>query len=126
MNKISVDIDGRQVDGMATLSGGTLWVHLAGETFTVATGSGGRRRAKAGVDANPGEVKAPMPGKIVKIFAKPGEEVTAGQVLLVMEAMKMEYTLKAQVAGKVKTLSAAAGEQVALGQLLVQLEIVVK
>ena len=124
MNKITVDVDGERISGTIALAGGMLWVHVGGETFAVDTGSdGGRRRAKSAKHANPGEVNAPMPGKIVKVFAKPGELVTEGQVLLVMEAMKMEYTLKAAAAGKIEAVSAAAGDQVALGQNLVRIEL---
>ncbi|KAB2945072.1 MAG: acetyl-CoA carboxylase biotin carboxyl carrier protein subunit, partial [Phycisphaerae bacterium] len=47
------------------------------------------------------EVKAPMPGTILKILVKPGDVVTAHQPLVVMESMKMEMTLSASGAGRV-------------------------
>jgi biotin carboxyl carrier protein len=64
-----------------------------------------------------------MPGKIIKILVEPGSKVTTGQVMLVMEAMKMEYTLKAQAEGIVEKIECAPGQQVALGQLLVKMEV---
>lgn len=125
MKKLSFEIDGRQVEGTVAFARGTLWVHLNGETYTFETPRRENRRGGKGAGAtHPGEIAAPMPGKIIKILVKPGEAVTAHQVLLVMEAMKMEYTLKAQVDGKVESVGCEAGQQVALGQILVKLDTV--
>jgi len=55
---------------------------------------------------------APMPGKVVEVRVAEGDTVTEGQVLLVMEAMKMEHQVVAPEAGTVTTLHAAAGDQV--------------
>ena len=52
------------------------------------------RRAVAGTEAGPQKVKAPMPGKIVRLLANEGDEVKAGQGVLVMEAMKMQNEMK--------------------------------
>jgi 3-methylcrotonyl-CoA carboxylase alpha subunit len=60
--------------------------------------------------AGANQIVAPMPGRIVLVKAKAGEEVETGQELLVMEAMKMELSLKAPRAGKIEALSAAAGD----------------
>lgn len=123
MKRVSVDVDGREMQGAISLSGSLLWVHLGGETFTVDVGTSlGRRRTKSANVRNAGEVTAPMPGKIVKVFVNVDQMVEQGQVLLVMEAMKMEYTLKAIASGKVKSISASAGDQVNLGQILILLE----
>ena len=125
MKKIRVEIDGRQVEGVAVNSKGTLWLHLDGETFAVESETKKSRRGgrSASAASNPGEILAPMPGKIIKINAQVGDSVVAQQVLLVMEAMKMEYTLKAQADGKVASLTCEPGQQVALGQNLMKLEI---
>jgi biotin carboxyl carrier protein len=63
-----------------------------------------------------------MPGKVTKVFVAEGQQVEVGQALLVMEAMKMEYTLKAQVSGAVKEVRVKEGQQVELSQLLVKIE----
>lgn len=67
-------------------------------------------------------IKAPMPGKITKIFVKEGEMIEKAQPLLVMEAMKMEYTLKSDLNTVVEKINVQVSEQVILGQLLIQLQ----
>jgi biotin carboxyl carrier protein len=63
-----------------------------------------------------------MPGLIVRVAVKPGDEVRAGQGLVVMEAMKMENELRAVAAGRVKAVQAQPGAAVEKGALLVELE----
>ena len=65
-------------------------------------------------------VAAPMPGRIVVVRAKAGDEVQAGQELLVMEAMKMEIALKAPHAGVIDSVNAAAGDFVEADTILVK------
>lgn len=60
-----------------------------------------------------------MPGKIVKVFVKPGDEVKEGDPLLIMEAMKMENEMRASRALKVKEVLVKEGENVDTGALLV-------
>jgi 3-methylcrotonyl-CoA carboxylase alpha subunit len=69
-----------------------------------------------------GGFMAPMPGKVVKVLVKDGEAVKAGQVLLVLEAMKMEQTTRSPADGVVKTVRVREGEQVTAGQILVVME----
>ena len=68
-----------------------------------------------------GQMKSPMPGKILKIFIKEGQEVTPGTPILVMEAMKMEHTIKASKAGKIEKILFKEGDQVQGGVELVKL-----
>ncbi len=70
----------------------------------------------------PAPVKAPMPGLIVRVNVKVGDEVQAGQGVVVMEAMKMENELRASGAGRVKAVHAEPGSAVEKGALLVELE----
>ncbi len=69
-----------------------------------------------------GSLLAPMPGLVLRVLAEVGAVVTAGQPLLVLEAMKMEQTVTAPADGVVAELRAKAGEQVSTGQVLAVLE----
>lgn len=77
-------------------------------------------------NASGDRVTAPMPGRIVVVRAKAGDEVAEGQELLVMEAMKMELSLKAPRAGKIDAVQAAAGDFVEADAVLVKLAEAVK
>jgi acetyl-CoA/propionyl-CoA carboxylase biotin carboxyl carrier protein len=59
-----------------------------------------------------------MPGKVVKILAAMGQEVAAGAPLVVLEAMKMEHTVRAPDAGILRALHVAVGDQVDADRLL--------
>lgn len=72
--------------------------------------------------SGPSKITAPMPGKIVRVLAELGQQVAAGQGLVVMEAMKMENELRAPRAGRVKDLGVREGQAVETGALLVVLE----
>jgi biotin carboxyl carrier protein len=63
-----------------------------------------------------------MPGKILEVRVSEGVTVEAGQVLVVLEAMKMENALTAEGPARVRKLHVSSGELVDLGQLLVELE----
>jgi 3-methylcrotonyl-CoA carboxylase alpha subunit len=67
-------------------------------------------------------ISAPMPGRIVLVKAKDGDDVSEGQELIVMEAMKMEITLKATRACKIASVSAVPGEFVEADAVLVRFE----
>lgn len=68
------------------------------------------------------EVKSPMPGLVVQIFAALGQEVQTGDNLLSLEAMKMENIIKAHGSGKVKHISVSKGQSVNKGQVLITFE----
>ncbi len=86
-------------------------VHL--KDFSTAAGAEG---------SHDGAIKAPMHGKVLEILAEPGDRVTAGQRLAVIEAMKMEHTLRAPFDGAVTKVAAAVGAQVVEGAEIMVLE----
>jgi 3-methylcrotonyl-CoA carboxylase alpha subunit len=124
MKRLSLEIDGKIVEGWAEKIGTTVWAHVGGRTIRYEPPRKESRRGSRGaVSKAAGDIAAPMPGKINKISVSPGDVVQAHQVLVVMEAMKMEYTLKAAADGIVASIHCAQGDQVALGQLLVKIEL---
>lgn len=115
---IEADGKGQWVDGQWLQ--GKLWLHMNGETFVAESEAkvfGQGRGAKTKSD-----IVAPMPGKVTKVLAHDGSMISVGQVLVVMEAMKMEYSLKAEQAGIVKRVDCKVGDQVALGKVLVKID----
>lgn len=72
--------------------------------------------------AHAGSLLAPMPGGVVRVLAAPGDTVTTGQALVVLEAMKMEHTVAAPVDGVVGEVHVGPGDQVETGQVLAVVE----
>ena len=70
----------------------------------------------------PSRLDAPIPGKVVKVHVNVGDEVEAGQPLVVLEAMKMENELTAEQAGKVIAVHVEPGQTVNAGEPLAELE----
>jgi biotin carboxyl carrier protein len=101
-------------------------VHLDGRTIPVQirpAGSFGRqKKSGAAAGSGPQRVLAPMPGKVVRVLVKPGDEVKARQGLVVVEAMKMENELKAARDGRVREVSVAEGQSVDAGAVLLIVE----
>jgi len=68
------------------------------------------------------EIRAPMPGRIVRVLAAPGQDIRANQGIVVMEAMKMQNEIKSPTNGKIRTLAVAEGETVRSGHLIAVIE----
>lgn len=98
------------------LDGNQLW--LPGLTVTNRSQQVAGRQA----DASSGTVKAPMDGAIVDVRVCAGDSVTKGQLLLVLEAMKMEHPLTAGIDGVIKGVQVIAGDQVRNRQVLLEIE----
>jgi len=76
--------------------------------------TGGKQKMK--------NVKAPMPGLILDILIEPGQSISKGDQLLILEAMKMENVLKAEGDGIIKSVEAIKGAAVDKGQILIEME----
>ena len=76
----------------------------------------------AAAAGGPGAVTAPIPGKILSIDVATGDRVEANQVLLTLEAMKMENNVVAPISGSVAQIAVGEGSDVASGQLLMVIE----
>ena len=107
-------------------SNGDFSVHLASGVTTVRslTGGGrfGGRGAQAAQAVGTQQVVAPMPGKVLRVLVKPGDQVKARQGLVVVEAMKMENELRSPKDGRVVSVPAIEGMSVEAGRLLVVVE----
>jgi biotin carboxyl carrier protein len=95
------------------------WVFVNGSVYAFdLQRPGSRGRPRQGHDAG---LSAPMPATVVKLHAAPGDHVQAGQLLVVLEAMKMELPVRAATAGRVDAVHCAEGELVQPGEPLLHL-----
>lgn len=79
-------------------------------------------KPSSSASGNLNELTAPLPGTIVEIFVKKGEEIETGHVVMVIEAMKMKNSIRATRSGKVADVLVAAGQTVAHKQPLMRFE----
>ena len=97
-----------------------LWVTCRGQTWLLVPE--GREGAARGATDAPDEIRAPMTGRVVSVAARAGGRAQEGDLLLTIEAMKMEFKLTAPEDGTVLEVACAEGDRVELGQLLVRLK----
>lgn len=97
-----------------------------GESMIIANGkeaigsSAAKKMKKAGAHA--GGLTSPMPGKIFKVLKEVGSEVKKGEAILILEAMKMEHSIRSDKDGKVKKINYKVGELVQGGVTLAEVE----
>jgi len=82
---------------------------------------GKAKTSKPSAKKGAGQIKAPLPGTILEVKAKVGDEIKADDVLLVMEAMKMENNIKADKSGKITAVKVNTGDSVLEGDVLVEI-----
>jgi len=112
--------DGGVTVAEVTPEGARRFVRLGVLDFVLERAGSGKVRAGAG--GHDGGLSAPMPGVITKVMVVVGDEVTRGQPLLALEAMKMEHLIRAPREGRVKRVGASPGQMVQAGAELVELE----
>jgi biotin carboxyl carrier protein len=116
----SVLLDGRSYDARVEENPAGLVVVIDGYRFEIAVRDP-RRWSRTDAGRSGGGVEtlaAPMPGKVVRVLAAPGDLVEAGQGILVVEAMKMQNEMKASRAGRVLGVAVKEGATVAAGEVL--------
>ncbi|RIA36263.1 3-methylcrotonyl-CoA carboxylase alpha subunit [Ectopseudomonas oleovorans] len=118
--ELLADIDGTRQRLCAIRRGETLYLQWQGELYAVSRFD--PIAAAEASHAQHGGLSAPMNGSIVRVLVEPGQAVEAGAALVVLEAMKMEHSIRAPEAGTVKALYCREGEMVSEGAVLVELE----
>jgi acetyl/propionyl-CoA carboxylase alpha subunit len=111
-----LDDDDHPMTRLISLSATRLVAFESGSAFEVSAFARGGSGASG--PASDGALRAPMPGKIVATPAKPGDTVTKGQPVVVLEAMKMEHALVAPFDGVVREIGVSVGDQVAADAVL--------
>ncbi|HET9898308.1 MAG TPA: biotin carboxylase N-terminal domain-containing protein [Streptosporangiaceae bacterium] len=114
-DRVELDVSGVRHRFGVTRAGADLWIHsgFGSVKLTLLERLPGPERA-----ADPGSLIAPMPGSVTKIAASAGDTVTAGQAVLVVEAMKMEHQIMAPATGLLTELRVSVGAQVNAGEVL--------
>ncbi len=123
MKNLILNVDGQRVTVWSQTLGDELWVHFSGKTFVHDMSQKNKRKSRSKMDGGDKNIVAPMPGKILAIKTNVGDSISKGDLVLVMEAMKMEYSLKATQDGVIKSIDCEVGDQVGVKQLLVEIEV---
>ncbi|MEW5960203.1 MAG: biotin/lipoyl-containing protein, partial [Chloroflexota bacterium] len=119
----SIIINGQSHDVRMKEGDGVYVVQLSGEIFQVVVEDERTRRLaglRSGLEVT-GEaiIKSPMPGVVVEVLVSPGQAVEAGQVVVILESMKMQNELKAPRSGRVHAVRVAAGAKVEQNAIMV-------
>jgi propionyl-CoA carboxylase alpha chain len=117
--RVEADVDGQRVSADLDERENNWYVHTSGGDLVLEVLP---RFTLPGADEFQGGLTAPMPGKVLETHVQAGAVVEKGQLLLILEAMKMEHRITAPVAGTVTAVHASSGDQVANGELLIMLE----
>ena len=118
-------IDGKAVAVQLNAAGDAYTATVNGKSFTVKVAEGAAAPTAAAAPAGNGALTplaSPLPGTVVKVVAEVGTEVAEGDVVLVIEAMKMETEIKAAKAGIVREINVSASQVVAAGDTLAMIE----
>ncbi|MFC7362122.1 biotin/lipoyl-containing protein, partial [Nocardioides astragali] len=118
--RVTVEVGGRRLE--VVLPAGIGGLAAAGAGGAGSKGKAKRATKKTGAAASGDAVTSPMQGTIVKVAVTDGQEVAEGDVIVVMEAMKMEQPLKAHKAGTVTSLQAEVGATVTNGAVICEIK----
>ncbi len=123
-----VTVDGEEFEVLIERDGGSWSVQVGGRTFSVEMGEEPNRGKATRKPRNSrkgnvsGVVSSPIPGKIVSINLSEGDEVNEGDVIMVLEAMKMQNEIQAPIGGVVTELNCSPGETIEANSPLVVID----
>ncbi|MDX1621383.1 MAG: biotin/lipoyl-containing protein, partial [Nitriliruptorales bacterium] len=118
---LHLEIDDLELPATVVVDGTTVWAHVRGATRKL-TLVPPTRHADPGLAGGGATFTAPMPGAVIAVQVEEGQEVEAGTILVVVEAMKMEHPVKAPVPGRVAKLLVGEGDPVEGDAPLVEFE----
>jgi len=119
-SRLTLQLDDATVAGSVVRLGGHIEVFLPGRHHTLEMHD--PLRQELAVETRAGELEAPMPGKIIALLVGGGDSVEKDAPLLILEAMKMEHTIRAPARGRVARILCRVGEQVDEGAELIEIE----
>ena len=117
MQAVWIEHEGKRMRVAMVREGRVVWIGWPGGTARFEPVASVSRQRK-----NPGELIAPLVAKVVQVKVAPGQEVQAGELLVTLEAMKMEHRLCAPKSGRVASVHCVEGELVEQGWTLVRIE----
>jgi len=116
--RVTVVTPSGDVTAIAAQRGDAVWVGIDGHVFELKVRHGGRRRAST---ADDDALSPPMPATVVRILVQVGGQVAAGDLLIALEAMKMELGIRAPHDGVVKAIHCREGDLVQPGTPLIEI-----
>ena len=117
VNGNSYDVEVEEIDGSASVA-----APVAAPVAKAAPKKAAPKKVKKAAPAGGHNIESPMPGTILSVKVSEGDTVSNGDVLLVLEAMKMENEIISDVDGTVKAISISTGDSVDSGEVLVVIE----
>lgn len=117
---VTLTINGKMTKCNIATDGNQRHIFINGEVYRFNKVEAGAKQAS--FDKLPSSIMSPISGKVTAVGAKAGDTVKAGHVVLMIEAMKMEYQIKAPYDGKVEKINFKVGDQVDIGALLIGME----
>lgn len=114
--RLDLEVDGRRLRAYVRRQGALRYVAVNGETWTLRPPEPRRRAGETGS----GSLAAAMPGRVLDVLVQPGAAVHKGDVLVLLEAMKMELRIAAPADGVVTAVRCVPGAVVERGQVLVE------
>jgi acetyl/propionyl-CoA carboxylase alpha subunit len=115
----SIQLPEKILRGFFFANGDCIDVHLPGGTFRIRFAKAARRE---GSTQGQGELRSPMPGKVIKLLVTSGAAVRKGDLLMILEAMKMEHKILSPGSGVVKKIHFAEGDRVSQAVELIEIE----
>ncbi len=119
-NYFKIEIGGKSYSGFFFKSENFIDLHLSSGNFRISLPS--QRKSRSATSHTEGGLTAPMPGKVVKIFSQVGDSVKKGEVLLILEAMKMEHKIIASQDGVIQKILFQEGDRISQGVDLIEMK----